>query len=407
MEEKILRINLATYIARYFRKHLRDELKKKPELINVITLEGIPFFEITNLHIQELETDFPVLKQTNEEVENIFIDWNKEFMALEKTVKPYSESTYKMFNIRWLTRLRDLRDGTVETREILRNNFLTAVPKLNFYGQKVNFNQLFLGENLFKETIRKCIFNQTKFPAEAGYKIFSEQSVYFTNLSYEFFDKTLQASLDITDTILKRTLPESIAEELKKTEKVKPIFIEKASVCFTDFSGFTNLASRMTPEELVEELDFCFSNFDSIIQKYKLEKIKTIGDAYLFTGGIFSDNICQLKEVILASSEILEFMLNRKKEMELKNKPYWDIRLGIHWGELVAGVIGVKRFAFDIWGDTVNTASRMESNSIPGKINVSEIVYQNQKENFLFEERESLEVKGKGKMKMYFLIGKK
>jgi class 3 adenylate cyclase len=402
LEEHILREKLSLFVAVFFRRHLRDELKKKPELVNSITVEGIPFYQITKMHIEELETDIPELKTINEEVENIFLEWNFEFLKIEKTVKPYTESTYKMFNIRLLSRIRDLRKGSESSREELKKVFTEALPKLNFYGHKINFGQLFQGENLLKEIFRKYIFQQNDFPREQGYKLFNEQSVYITNIYYNFFDQTLQASLERSDTILKRTLPESIAEELKKTEKVKPIYIENASVCFTDFVGFTNLATKMNPEELVAELDFCFSFFDSVIQKYKLEKIKTIGDAYLFTGGILSNNVCQLHEVLQASFEILDFMNERKKLMEDSNKMYWDIRIGIHYGDLVAGVIGVKRFAFDIWGDTVNTASRMESNSLAGKINVSQIVYNKQKENFIFEERNSIEVKGKGKMKMYF-----
>ena len=360
MEDKILRNKLSLLLAQHFRRHLLEEMAKSNDLLNLITTEGLPFKEVTRLLLEKLETEFPELKNLPPSPYNLFFRWNAEGLKINPLIKPYPETTYKLFNQRFFVRLKDIKYNSKEVREQIKSTLEELLPKQSFYSHKVNFNFLFTGETMLKEAIRELIFSQEEIPKEESYRIFNEQSMAITTINYTYFDKILQDSLDRTDTILKRTLPDSIAEELKKNEKIKPSLIEEASVCFTDFSGFTKLASSLNPEELLEELDFCFSKFDSIIEKYQLEKIKTIGDVYLFTGGIFSDNDSQLLNTIEAAKEILQFIKERKIDKNKLGLDYWGIRIGVHIGPIIAGVIGVKRFAFDIWGDTVNIASRME-----------------------------------------------
>jgi class 3 adenylate cyclase len=175
------------------------------------------------------------------------------------------------------------------------------------------------------------------------------------------------------------------------------------TVIFTDFVGFTKIAEGLTPEELVSELDKCFSYFDAVTEKYKLEKLKTIGDAFMCAGGIPKLNSTHAIDAALAALEIQSFMNQMRAMKESLGLPYWELRLGIHSGELIAGVVGEKKFAYDVWGDTVNTASRMESSGTPGCINISQATYEQIHEIFVCEHRGKVSAKGKGEIDMYYL----
>ncbi len=174
---------------------------------------------------------------------------------------------------------------------------------------------------------------------------------------------------------------------------------------FTDFVGFTRIAESLTPQELIEELDNCFRQFDLIIKKQKLEKIKTIGDAYMAVGGIPQPNITHAIDSVLAALEISSFMTRMREEKTESNKPYWQLRIGIHSGRLVAGVIGQAKFAYDVWGDTVNTASRLESSGQAGRINISRATYEQVKDFFVCQYRGRVVAKNKGEIEMYFVDG--
>ncbi|MBP5975195.1 GAF domain-containing protein [Brasilonema sp. CT11] len=208
-----------------------------------------------------------------------------------------------------------------------------------------------------------------------------------------------------TDELLLNILPIDIASELKQTGAVKPVYYESASVLFTDFKNFTKLAEQLTPQELVDELDYCFSCFDQFTEAHGLEKLKTIGDSYMCVGGIPNHNKTHAIDAVLAAINIRTFMEWRKKEKAFLNQPYWDIRIGIHSGPLLAGVIGHKKFAYDVWGDTVNTASRMESSGLTGSINISASTFELIKDFFLVEERGKVKAKNKGEIDMYIVKG--
>ena len=170
---------------------------------------------------------------------------------------------------------------------------------------------------------------------------------------------------------------------------------------FSDFKGFTSYAENLSPEDLVKTIDYYFSKFDLIMEKYGLEKIKTIGDAYMAVGGLSFDNTDQAKEMILAAKEMNAFVTKAKEESV--TDATFDIRIGINTGPVVAGVVGTKKFAYDIWGDAVNIAARMESSSEPGRINISEYTYAIVKNDFECEYRGELAVKNRGVLKMYFV----
>jgi class 3 adenylate cyclase len=205
--------------------------------------------------------------------------------------------------------------------------------------------------------------------------------------------------------LLLNILPKDIARELLDKGNSKPRYFSSVTVMFTDFVGFTKIAGTMDANELVEELDNCFSYFDSVVKKYNLEKIKTIGDSYMTCGGIPIENKTHTIDSVLAAIEIQSFMSQMKEIKKEQNIPYWELRLGIHTGSLVAGVIGEMKFAYDVFGDTVNTASRMESSGEVGKINISKDTFEEVKEFFDCEYRGKISAKNKGMIDMYFIIG--
>jgi class 3 adenylate cyclase/PAS domain-containing protein len=205
------------------------------------------------------------------------------------------------------------------------------------------------------------------------------------------------------DNLLLNILPAEVAQELKEFGKSDARLFQEVSVMFTDFVNFTSISEKLSPEKLVHELDYCFKKFDEIITKFELEKIKTIGDAYLSVCGLPLANANHAYLVVAAAVEILDFMKNYQKTCEAEGRPFFEIRIGIHSGPVVAGIVGVKKFAFDIWGDTVNTASRMESTSEPGKINVSGTTYELVKDQFACEYRGKINAKNKGDIDMYFV----
>jgi class 3 adenylate cyclase len=214
--------------------------------------------------------------------------------------------------------------------------------------------------------------------------------------------KIIEEERDRSEKLLLNILPADTAEELKKYGKVKARKFENVTVLFTDFVNFTNHSQNLSPEEIVESVDYYFSKFDEIIERHGLEKIKTIGDAYMCVGGLPFQSPDSAINTAKAALEIAQFV---KKEQSDKNSTHarFHIRMGMSTGTVVAGVVGTKKFVYDIWGDTVNIASRMESQSEPEKINISEYTYHQIKGHFDCAFRGELEVKNKGLMKMYFV----
>ncbi len=207
-----------------------------------------------------------------------------------------------------------------------------------------------------------------------------------------------------SDDLLKNILPEETANELKENGVVKAQQFEQVTVLFTDFKGFTKQAENLDPEVLVESINYYFSKFDEIIDKHGLEKIKTIGDAYMCAGGLPFQTDDHAVKTCQAALEIVEVVRKTKRSIK-HNLAKFDIRIGVNTGPVVAGVVGTKKFQYDIWGDAVNTASRMESSGEVGKVNISESTYNilNKYDVFEFTSRGELDAKGKGKIAMYFV----
>ncbi len=192
---------------------------------------------------------------------------------------------------------------------------------------------------------------------------------------YQYTKKTnaiITKEKERSEQLLLNILPEEVAEELKAKGEAEAVQIDHVSVLFTDFKGFTALSEQVTPKQLVHDLHECFSAFDRICEQNGLEKIKTIGDAYMAAGGLPVPNSTHAMDTIKAAMAMRDFIAEGKARKIAAGLPFFEIRIGIHTGPVVAGIVGVKKFSYDIWGDTVNTASRMESSGEPGHVNISE-----------------------------------
>jgi len=224
---------------------------------------------------------------------------------------------------------------------------------------------------------------------------------------YKFIKETnliIENEKNRSESLLLNILPEETALELKEFGKVKAKRAEEVTVLFTDFVGFTAYAKNLEPEELVNSVDYYFSKFDLIVEKYNVEKIKTIGDAYMCASGLHNVDKYGVFRIVQAAFEMVAFIEESKKKQG-EYETGFDVRIGLNTGPVVAGVVGTKKFAYDIWGDSVNVASRMESKSKAGKINISESTYELIKDVYDCEYRGEIDVKNKGMMKMYFVNG--
>lgn len=227
------------------------------------------------------------------------------------------------------------------------------------------------------------------------------------NEQLDRLNRELEVSRVKSDELLLNVLPPMIAEELKSMGRVEPKVYPQATVGFTDFVGFTSLSEKLTPSVLLEILDYCFTAFDGIVTRFGLEKLKTIGDSYMFAGGLPKPCPRHAIDCVGAALAMRDFMATERKRREQLGLPMWQMRLGLNTGAVTAGVIGRKKFSFDIWGDTVNTASRFESSGVAGCVNVSQSTFMETQHVFDFESRGKIEAKQKGELEMYLCIGLK
>ena len=239
------------------------------------------------------------------------------------------------------------------------------------------------------------------FHAHENTKLITEQNVILEQ-KVEERTRELNAEKQKSDDLLLNILPPIVAHELKQHGQSEARLYENVSVLFIDVVNFTGISERLSPKELVAEIHHCFTELDGIVELNGLEKIKTIGDAYLAVCGLPNEDPDHAKKTVKAAIEINEFIKKRKAE-----GGHFDIRLGIHSGPLIAGIVGVKKFAYDVWGDSVNTAARMEQHSEPGKINISGATYELVKNDFNCTYRGKINAKNKGEVDMYFVEGNK
>ena len=208
-----------------------------------------------------------------------------------------------------------------------------------------------------------------------------------------------------TDALLYNILPASVVAAIKKTGMVKPQLFDSVSIMFTDFGNFTATAEQFSPQELVASLDYYFSFFDQVMERHGLEKLKTIGDGYMCAGGLPTPNDTHAADIVRAALKIRDFIHHEKMLRQRNRQPYWEIRIGISSGKVVAGIMGHKKYAYDVWGDTVVMASRMESSGESGRVNISRSTYELIKDQFECEYRGKVYAKHKGQVEMYFVNG--
>jgi class 3 adenylate cyclase/DNA-binding NarL/FixJ family response regulator len=213
----------------------------------------------------------------------------------------------------------------------------------------------------------------------------------------------LNVELQRSEELLLNILPYETAQELKTKGKAEARFYPDITVMFTDFKGFTQIAEKLSPEQLVEEIDEIFTAFDLIMDKHGIEKIKTIGDAYMAASGLPALKDSHALDMVNAAVDIIKYMESQKQIRSAAGRPIFDIRVGIHTGPVVSGIVGHKKFAYDIWGDAVNLASRMESSGEAGQINISQATYERINSAYSCTFRGEIEAKNKGKVGMYFV----
>lgn len=247
------------------------------------------------------------------------------------------------------------------------------------------------------------VLRQEKLDAERERaKLVGEQNIL---LEQKVKERTLQleGEKQKSDDLLLNILPNEVAEELKLTGSAEARQFDNVTVFFSDIKDFTQLSEKMTPTELVHQLNFYFGTFDNIITKFNIERIKTIGDSYMCVAGLPLPSATHAEDILNAAMEIQQFVEDLSEKRIAAGKEPLQMRIGIHSGPVVAGIVGVKKYAYDIWGDTVNTASRMESSGVPGKVNISETTYELIKDKFVCTPRGKVMAKHKGEMDMYLV----
>ncbi len=292
----------------------------------------------------------------------------------------------------------------IDTLRILKANEKTKSIPVLFLSAIKDKDQIVTALEFGADDYMEKPFNNNEFFARINVHLRIEmlkKQLFQKNRMLESMNEEISFQKEQSDKLLLNTLPKKIVQELKEKGKTEPETFNNVTVYFSDIVGFTKKSSSMEPGNLISELNEIFTEFDSIMERHDCERIKTIGDAYLAVCGMPEPNSEHARNIANAALDIRGYLAQRNAENEIQ----WEARIGIHTGKVVGGVVGIKKYIYDIFGDTINTASRMESNSLPMKINVSSEIYELLKNEFVFEEREPLEVKGKGTMKMFFLNG--
>lgn len=215
--------------------------------------------------------------------------------------------------------------------------------------------------------------------------------------------RDLEAERNKSEQLLLNIMPREVCDELKLRGRVTPRRYESATILFTDFVGFTAYSENKDPEDLLYDLEACYSLFDEIVEKYGLEKLKTIGDAYMCAGGLPKPNDTHPIDCVNAALDMVDAIVALHAAREALGQTFWNVRVGVHTGPVVSGVVGSKKFAFDVWGDTVNLASRMESHGVVNRVNVSQATFEATRMAFRFEPRGPIQVKGQGEVNMYLV----
>ena len=395
------REKFARELARCHRLHLLLELQKSPDLLANITMEGITFEQHVKEQLKELEETFPGLSDEQpvdlpDFPANIIREWYETTARLEGS-HPYEEGTFKSMNVFFLGIIRFFMHPSLEILEGMTLYASKYYENQDVISMGLKFQYFARMERnlarLIESRIRRFDFQ----PANKLVDLLDQSTGVFTEGFYRYVTNLLELERGRSDALLRNILPDSLALALREEKNPPPIHYDSATVVFTDFVGFSRTAGDMTPVHLVEELDRCFSVYDSIMEKYGLEKLKTIGDSYMFAGGIPDESEDHAYRCVRAALEIRDYTIQQRAG----ESSSWGIRIGVHTGPLVAGIIGHKKFSYDIWGNTVNIASRMESSGDPDCVNLSADTYRIVQERIRCRPLGTRSIKNCGEMSMY------
>ena len=389
---------VARVIVTYFLLHLETEVQK-PDAVLLEDYPDLPIREITRAMIGRVRQEFAISAQEQLPCENIVRRWTKINGKFD-----YDDSGLFGYNQIFLPRVLDLRDGTPDSQKTFFSAMRATFNRFDYEKQGFTVSFFLNSESNMRELLREVVRRHLPDLGNEADKLVLSQSAAFQTAMYEYFEGILKTALAENERLLNGILPESVAEELKRNGYVEPVYFKDTAVIFTDFEGFSHSTEHLAPSEVIRRLDAYFSEFDRIVAAHGLEKIKTIGDSYMAVAGVPEVHDAPVNAACDAALEICE---TSQRLAAQAGPDGWNIRIGIHTGPLVAGVIGKQKFSYDVWGATVNFASRMESCGEPGRINVSPEVRARVEPYYRWQARGPQPVKHLGTAEMFFLLGKK
>jgi len=385
-------------LADFFLLHLEAEAKKPDEVLHEV-FKDLPVRQILVDMALALRQEFNLGKNSPQVPYNLFFRWCESRHDFS-----YEDAAFLTYDRVFFYRLLDLRDGTNDSSERFLNKMREAFGSFDY--ESLGFTASFFldSESIMREVMRKSVQELLPEIASEADTLLLEQSRTYQNGMFNYFEGVLKKTLAENVRLLHGILPHQVASELKLNGYVEPVHFEDTAVLFTDFVRFSQSSAMLPPAEVIRRLDLYFTEFDRIISLHGLEKIKTIGDSYMAVAGVPEPHS---NPVAAACNAALEIADSARRISESFGPEGWQMRTGIHVGPLMAGVIGKQKFSYDVWGATVNFASRMESSSEPGRINVSADVQSRVSDHYLWEPRGSIPVKRLGPAEMFFLNGRK
>jgi class 3 adenylate cyclase len=386
---------VARLVARFFLMHLLAEVVKPDEVL-LEDYPDLPVRDMTRAMIADVRREFDFAEDEEMPPYNLFERW-----CNANGMFRYEDAAFVAFNRTALQRVLDLRDGTEESRE--RQYATMRETFSSFDYEKQGFTVAFFldSEGNMRELLREAVREFLPELEGRGDALILAQSRAYQRAMHHYFEGVLKTTLAENVRLLHGILPQQVATELKKTGFVRPVHFEEAVVLFTDFEGFSRATEQLAPGEVIRRLDIYFTEFDRICAEHGLEKIKTIGDSYMAVAGVPEPR----ENFIRAACDAALAMNAASEQISREQGNGWRIRIGLHVGPLVAGVIGRQKFSYDVWGATVNLASRMESSGEPGRVNVSAEVHARVGPHYRWEHRGPQPVKRLGLAEMYFLEG--
>jgi adenylate cyclase len=385
--------------------------------------ETFDYFSKNGSSISELEQAFEMQRMEIEK-EKKTLEWEKKKLENEISILSGESDVLRTEKVELTEKQKELLAANEKAVEVIstKEEELATVEELktkaekNAYknrkeAEKLHTENQQISEQLEVEQMQREVAEMKASRSNLLFLLTGVISLFFILLAISLYSRfrskkkanqALEEERKRSDDLLLNILPENIANELKQNGKASAKKYDNVTVLLTDFKDFTKIAKHLTPEQLVKELDYCFKGFDHIISHYPIEKIKTIGDAYMCASGL-TDGKTNPKDMIKAALEMQQFLKEYKEERSRKGLSSFEARIGIHTGPVVAGVVGTKKFAYDIWGETVNIAARLEQNCEAGQINISETTFQEVRYLFDITSRGPIDAKNLGNVNMYYV----